>query len=161
MSDTVRLLAAAWKLMVERLPSPSIKEDNGIVSCFGNVPLIFLNLSIVGRPAETHDELRTFLDMAARHAAACEDPSSVVVREDWLPAGWENVVDEARLAPIVPLTGMETEELLPPRRPLANLDIRLVVDDAMGGISQVECTRLPHAGRRLRLYCQCAPLASG
>ncbi len=32
---------------------------------------------------------------------------------------------------MVPLTGMEADELLPPRHPLPNLDVRLVVNDAM------------------------------
>ena len=117
--------------MVGRLALPTIKEDDGVVSCFGNVPLFFLNLSIVNRPAETHEELRAFLNTAARHAATCKHPSGVVLRQDWVPAGWEKLVDEACLAPVVPMTGMEADELLPPRHPLPNLDVRRVVDDAM------------------------------
>jgi len=131
MSDTVQLFVDAWKLMVGRLPLPTIKEDDGVVSCFGNVPLIFLNLSIVERPAETDDELRVFLNTAVRHAANCKYPSGVLLRQDWLPAGWENLVREAYFAPMVQLTGMETDDLLPPRHPLPNLDVRLVVNDAM------------------------------
>jgi len=131
MSDTVQLFIDAWKLIVGRLPLPTIKEDDGVVSCFGNVPLIFLNLSVVQRPAETHDELRVFLNTAVRHAAICKYPSGVLLRQDWLPAGWENLVGEACFAPMVPLTGMEADELLPPRHPLPNLDVRLVVNDAM------------------------------
>lgn len=76
MSDTVQLFVDAWKLMVGRLPLPTIKEDDGVVSCFGNVPLIFLNLSIVERPAETDDELRIFLNTAVRHAAICKYPQA-------------------------------------------------------------------------------------
>ena len=131
MSDTVQLFVDAWKLMVGRLPLPTIKEDDGVVSCFGNVPLIFLNLSIVERPAETDDELRVFLNTAVRHAANCKYPSGVLLRQDWLPAGWENLIREAHFAPMVQLTGMETDDLLPPRHPLPNLDVRLVVNDAM------------------------------
>ena len=117
--------------MVGRLPLPTIKEEGGVVSCFGNVPLFFLNLSIVNRPAQTHEELRAFLNTAARHVASCKYPSGVVLRQDWLPAGWENLVDEAGLAPVVPMTSMEADELLPPRRRLPDLDVRLVVNDAM------------------------------
>jgi hypothetical protein len=132
MDDCVWLFADAWKLMVTRLPSSSIKEEDGVVSCFGNVPLILLNVSIVDRPAETHDELREILNTASRHAATCPYPSCVLVREDWLPAGWAALAEEARLTPIVPMTSMEANELLPPRRPPANLDVRLVTNDAMG-----------------------------
>lgn len=131
MSDTVRVFVDAWKLMVGRLPLPTIKEEDAVVSCFGNVPLFFLNLSIVNRPAETHEELRAFLNTAAGHVASCKYPSGVVLRQDWLPVGWENLVDEAGLAPVVPMTGMEAYELLPPRHLLPSLDVLRVVDNAM------------------------------
>ena len=132
MSDTVRLFAEAWKVMVGRMPSPRIEENDGVVACFGNVPLIFLNVSVVVRPAGTADELRALLNTAAKHSAACEHPSGVVLCEDWMPAGWEEVVKDAGLAPILPMTGMEGGELLPPRRPAAKLDVRRVVNNAMG-----------------------------
>jgi GNAT superfamily N-acetyltransferase len=131
MTDAVRIFVDAWKLMVGRLPQPTIQKDDGVISCFGNVPLLLLNISIVERPAETHDDLRAFLKTAARHAATCKYPSSVLLREDWLPVGWGNVMDEVCLAPMIPLTSMEAEELLPPRRPLPDLDVRLVVNDGM------------------------------
>ena len=132
MTDTIRLFVEAWKLIVGRLPAHIIEEADGVVSCFGNVPPIFLNISIVGRPAGTHDELRGLLNTAASHAATCHYPSAVLLREEWLPAGWAEVVNEAGLAKILSMTGMETDALIPPRRPPANLDIRRVVDDAMG-----------------------------
>ena len=130
MSDTVRLFADAWKVMVGRLPSPRIEEADGVVSCFGNVPLMFLNISIVDRPAATPQELRRLLDTAAAHRATCAHPAGVLVREDWLPAGWEDVVKGAGLAVALPMTGMEADELLPPRRSPPALEIRRVVDDA-------------------------------
>ncbi len=131
MSDTVQIFVDAWKLIVGRLPLPTINEDDGVVSCFAHAPMIFLNISIVDRPAETHDELRAFLNTAARHAATCKYPSGVLLRQDWLPAGWENLVEEAGLAPMVPMTGMEANKLLPPQHPLPSLDVRLVADDTM------------------------------
>ena len=132
LSDTVPLFVEAWKLLVGRLPAHTIEETDGVVSCFGNVPLLFLNISIVTRPAGTNDELRTQLKTAARHASTCKYPAGVLLREDWLPAGWEQPVQETGLVQIVAMTGMDAEELLPPRRPAAALDIRRVVNDQMG-----------------------------
>ena len=129
-SDTVRLFADSWKLMTGRLPQPIIIEDDGVSSCFGNVPLALLNISIVDRAAESHNDLRDLLHTAATHADACKHPSCVLVREDWLPAGWESLLEEFSLTPILPLTGMETTELLPPLRPLPELDVRRVTDEA-------------------------------
>jgi GNAT superfamily N-acetyltransferase len=131
MSGSVPLFSDAWTLMVGRLPLPHIEDADGVVSCFGNVPLFFLNLSIVGRPAANHDELRAFLRTSARRAAACPYPSGLVLRQDWLPAGWEALVEEASLAPMVPMTSMETDELHPARYRPPTLDIRRVADDAM------------------------------
>jgi GNAT superfamily N-acetyltransferase len=131
MSEPVRLFADAWKLMVEQLPTPRIEESDGVATCFGNVPLIFFNASIVVRPAATADELRALLNETARRASACQHPSGVLLREDWLPAGWTDVIKERGLAPMVPMTGMEGAELLPARRPPAKLEILRVANDAM------------------------------
>jgi len=131
MTEAITLFIDAWRLMVGRMPQPIIREDHDIVSCFGNVPLLLLNISIVGRRAESRRELRAFLQTAAEHADACTYPSSVLLCEEWLPAGWENVVADVGLAPMIPLTTMETEALLPPVRALPHLDVRRVVDDGM------------------------------
>ena len=130
MSDTVKLFAEAWKAMVGRFPSHRIEEAEGVATCFGTVPLIFFNINVVDRPAGTGDELRGLLKTAAARSAACEHPSALVVREDWMPAGWEKVIGEAGLAPMMPMIGMEGGELLPPRRPAPKIDIRRVADDA-------------------------------
>lgn len=116
--------------MVGRLPQPRIEEAAGVVSCFGNVPLIFLNVSVVDRPAATHGELRALLNTVAERSATCQHPSGVILRQDWLPIGWENLIDEAGLAPMILMTGMEAAEILPPRRPPAKLEIRRVANDA-------------------------------
>ncbi len=128
--ETIRLFAEAWKLLVGRLPSPRIEEADGVVSVFGNVPLIFFNVSILGRSVATHNELHAMLNTAAGRAAGCEQSSGVILREDWLPSGWERLIEGAGLAPVISMTGMETTELMPPRRPPVKLDIRRVADDA-------------------------------
>jgi GNAT superfamily N-acetyltransferase len=131
MIDGVSLFVDAWKLMVGRMPQPTIREEHGIVSCFANVSLTLLNVSIVTRPAETSRELRALLDTAADHAEACTHPTSVLLREDWLPTGWVYLVAEAGLSPMIPLTTMETEAVAPPVRALPKLDARRIADDAM------------------------------
>lgn len=130
MKDTVRVLIDAWKLMAERFPSPMIEEADGVATCFGNVPLLFFNLWIQARPTATLDELRMMLATAAKRAAACQHASGGVLREDWMPVGWEELIKEAGLAPMLAMTGMEASKILPPRRPAPNLEIRRVVDDA-------------------------------
>lgn len=130
MTDTVQLAADAWKTIVSRLPSSHIDIADGVASCLGNVPLFFLNASVLQRPATSPDDLRALLKIVAERSAG-PHPWGVMVREDWLPQGWEPLIEEAGLAVVMPMTGMETSEILPPRRPLANLDIRRIGNDAM------------------------------
>lgn len=130
MSDTVHLFAEAWKVMVGRLPSPHIEETDDAVSCFGNVPLIFLNASVIVRPAESLEEFRKLLQSVIDRAkSASTHAAGIVVREDWMPEGWESVVHDLGLVPAIGMTGMETSTLLPPRRPSPELEIRRVKDD--------------------------------
>lgn len=130
MRDTVALMAEAWKLMVGRLPGSEIESGDGVGSCFGNVPLIFFNVSILERPAANADELRALLDVAARRAKRSSFPAALMLREDWAPKGWQDVAASYGLAPMLPLTGMETEELLAPRYPAPELEIRRVDGNA-------------------------------
>jgi GNAT superfamily N-acetyltransferase len=130
MIEMTRLFADAWKVMVERLPAPSVEDQDGIASCFGNVPLIFLNVSVVTRPAADGGDLRELLRRVRDRGSRCEHPWGVVLRVDWMPEGWEQILGEAGLTPILPMTGMEGGELPAPRRPPAALEIRRVVDDA-------------------------------
>jgi hypothetical protein len=48
--------------MVRRLPSQWFEGAHGVVSSFGNVPLIFLDISTVERSAGTHDQLARQFD---------------------------------------------------------------------------------------------------
>lgn len=121
MLETTHIFIEAWKLIVSRLPLANIQHADGVASCYGHVPLMFFNLWIADHPAATKDELRTILQTAAGRTSA--HPTGGVLREDWLPVGWEEVLPESGLAPMEALTGMETDGLLPPRRPLADLEI--------------------------------------
>ncbi len=128
MLETAHVFIEAWKTMVGRLPAASLQHSDGVATCYGHVPLLFFNLWIADRPVSTPEELGAILQTAAGRASA--HPTGGVLREDWLPAGWEEVLKESGLAPMMKLTGMETDQLLAPRRPLADLEIKRVADDA-------------------------------
>ncbi len=130
MSDCVSDFIGAWQLMASRFPSPVLVEEDGVAVCFGNVPLIFLNLWVQSRPAGTPEELASLLAAGGRRAAACEYPAGGILREDWLPEGWEAQVDALGLEQMMRMTWMEAGLLAPPRRPAADLEIRRVESDA-------------------------------
>lgn len=130
MLETARLMADAWKVMVGRLPDPHIEDADAVASCLGNVPLIFLNLSVIHQPSPTAADLRDQLRIAGERARQSAFPAGLVVREDWLPSDGMAVLQDVGLAPVLPMTHMETSVLLPPRRTPADLEIRRVTDDA-------------------------------
>ncbi|MDX1390686.1 MAG: GNAT family N-acetyltransferase, partial [Acidobacteriota bacterium] len=125
----VDLLIDAWKLFTERLPTGTFERSEGVASTLGNVPLPFLNISAHDGPLSDLDELRRRLAVAERHTSRCEHPWMFGLCLDWVPEGWVEVAAEFGLAPAVPMTGMATDVLKPPRRPPAEIEIRRVDDD--------------------------------
>jgi ribosomal protein S18 acetylase RimI-like enzyme len=130
MADTVRMFTEAWRLMTSRFPAPEIEDAGVITTCFANVPLLFFNLWIQQNPTVTEEEFRAMLSLAKVRAARCSQPTGGVLREDWLPSGWEVMAAQYELAPMLAMTGMEARDILPPRRSLPALEIRRVTDDA-------------------------------
>jgi len=117
--------------MTGRLPAPQYEESNALVSCFCDVPSFFFNVWIPLDPATTPETLQAVVAAGAARARAAAHPVGGLLREDWLPANWQELVAQQGYAPAVPMTAMEAEDLAPPRRPQpAELDIRRVVDDS-------------------------------
>jgi hypothetical protein len=129
-TDNVRLFIEAWKLMTGRLPSPHFSEADGLACCFADVPNLFFNLWIQSAAAATPEAFEAMLRIAGARAAASSHTVGGIIAEDWAPADWQARAAAAGLAPMVPMTGMEAEDLAPPRRAPADLDIRRVVDAA-------------------------------
>jgi ribosomal protein S18 acetylase RimI-like enzyme len=78
---------------------------------------------IQAQPATTANQLHALLAVAKRRATASTHRVGGILREDWLPAGWEDVASHSGYALMLPMISMEAEALAPPRRPLATLDI--------------------------------------
>ncbi|MBI2687073.1 MAG: GNAT family N-acetyltransferase [Acidobacteria bacterium] len=133
MEETTRTFIEAWKLMVGRLPSGRISHSDGVVSCIGHVPLPFFNVGFHDAPLAALDDVRRYLAVFEDRAAECPYPTMLVVREDWVPGEWTSVAAEAGRAHVMYVTGMETDELLPPRRPLPALEFRRVNNTSTAG----------------------------
>ena len=128
-TETVSLFIETWRQMTGRLPSPRFVDQDGVASCFSDVPNMFFNLWVQSRPAASDEAFRSVLAAAAQRAATSSSPTAGIIPEKWAPAGWEETAKEFGLSPILPMIGMETDRLLEPRRPPADLQIRRVVDD--------------------------------
>jgi ribosomal protein S18 acetylase RimI-like enzyme len=131
LQETARVMCEAWKLMVGRLPNGQVIESPQVFTCLGHVPLPFFNIAFQIAPVDGAEGLRGFIAAARQQLAACAHPAMIQVCPAWLPAGWEAIVAELGLVPAMNLTGMETSELLPARRPApSELEIRRVTDVA-------------------------------
>jgi GNAT superfamily N-acetyltransferase len=128
-TEPIALFIETWRQMTARLPSPRFVDEDGVASCFSDVPNLFFNLWIQSRPATSEEEFRALLATGARRAAMSAFPSGGILRPNWSPARWEDIAKDAGLAPIVLMISMETDQLLEPRRPPARLDVRRDVDD--------------------------------
>ena len=128
--ETARLYVNAWRLMVPRLPSGTVQEVDGVIATLGNVELSFLNCFFAEGPLVDGKELRRRLTTAKSLAMSSVHPWFFALCDDWLPQGWESVVESEGLAVALSLTGMTSDGLRPPRRSLPHLEFRRVEDEA-------------------------------
>lgn len=127
--EAVASLVEAWSIMVRRMPNGRIDRLDGVTFPFGDVPLPFLNLGTLDTPCADRAELRRRLETVKEHVAGESHPWMLALCEEWAPDDWREVVDEAGLHVAMAMTGMVTEQLLPPRRPAPALDLRRVSDE--------------------------------
>lgn len=128
--ESVRLLIDTWVMLVERLPTGKTERSGGVVTALGHVPLPFLNMGTPDSPIEDGDELRRRLRLLTDRVAQYSHPWMFAICEDWAPEDWQAVAGEFGLEVALRLTGMATDRLKPPRRPLPELEFRRVQDDA-------------------------------
>lgn len=127
--ETVNVLIEAWKLMVSRFPGASIEQADSVVTTFAQLPLPFLNISMPDRPLPEEPAFRSALAVIKNRAKSCKHDSFAALCDLWAPSGWEPIVTEEGFTVAVNMTGMATDQLLPPRRLLPELEFRRVSDE--------------------------------
>ena len=127
MKDATSLFIKAWRVLNSGFDSATFEDRDGVVSCFGHVPVLFFNLSFALHPAADQEAFRDQLRTVASREAGCAHPTALVLEEAGLPGGWESILATQSRVPLMPLLAMETEELLAPRRSAPpELEIRRV-----------------------------------
>lgn len=127
--ETAGLFIDAWSLLIPRLPTGEVLQEDGVVATLAHVGLPFLNACFHDGPLQDREELRARLSTARRLAAWCSDPWYFVLCEKGAPSGWRSLAEEEGLSPHMVATGMVTDALAPPRRPLPEMDLRRVRDE--------------------------------
>jgi len=127
-AESVSTLISFFELLVGRMPTGRVEHTGGLATMFGNTPYAFLNTSVIDHAAPDEAAFRAALETGLERKPCCPFPSSIAFCEEWAPDDWERVAAEYGLIPYIAMTWMTADELLPPRRPAAALDLLPVND---------------------------------
>ncbi len=126
----MNVLMDAWELMVRRFPDATLERDAGVFSLFGHLPLPFLNISVIEHPTPRAADFRAALGVTKRRAAACRYGSLVAVCGEWMPGDGQDLIASEGYTLALNMTGMDSGQLLPARRPAPQMEYRRVADPA-------------------------------
>lgn len=115
-----------WKYFTSHFPSTENTEVDGLTITWSNTENILLNIIFVSKPVLNEADLETRIKAACDYAKQHGKPWMMVVCENWLGEQILTQASEIFARHELPLftnfIGMAANELLPPKRPLANLD---------------------------------------
>lgn len=107
----------AWSYFTSVCPKGEILEANELVITWSGTDNIFINTVFLTKPIYDSVELEVKIKVACDYAKKRNQSWWMVVAEDWVPESLRPNLDEifARLGlvPLLQITGMSTEQLLP------------------------------------------------
>lgn len=119
-------LIETWKYFTNHFPSIENREFDGLTITWSNTENILLNIIFVSEPVLNEADLETRIKAARDYTKQHGKPWMMVVCEDWLG---KQILPQAseifalhELPPFTNFIGMAANELLPPKRPLTNLN---------------------------------------
>lgn len=130
--ESNRQYAQAWALMARRAPVGRVEELPGVLAAWSDVSLPLLNSFFLTGPVADEADLVRRVDSARSFAEGFGLDWLFVVCHELLPQELQSRAPEVfhghGLAPALHASGMVTEGLNPPRRPLPELEMRRVGD---------------------------------
>lgn len=125
----------AWSLFAERSPAGELLRSPEVVIASSNVSWALMNAAFLPSELETEAELQRAITAAARYFQPKGRGWMFALCQDWLTpalrARAPELLGAHGLKPALELTGMVADQLLPPSRALAALDM-CPVSDAKG-----------------------------
>jgi ribosomal protein S18 acetylase RimI-like enzyme len=121
---------AVWKRMGSKFAGAETPDLPGLKVSWIGVRWPFFNMVALSTPVADASDLDDRVRRAVRFTKTKPVAGMVVTCEEWLPRGFEGhtaqVFSRYGLALALTLRGMVTNQLLPPRRPMPNLQFRRV-----------------------------------
>ncbi|MRG97553.1 GNAT family N-acetyltransferase [Polyangium spumosum] len=121
-----------WTTFASRFPGGTVEALPGITVGFSGTPLPFVNVVHLSSPVRDRDDLAERCRVAVARGKASGRPWLFSACDAWLgdPAVVSEVFSGMGLNRLLSMTGMVTDALLPPQRPLpTDLVIRRVNDE--------------------------------
>jgi len=118
-------LIQAWRLFSKSFPDRDLGDLPGLHLAWGEVPYFAYNAITLREPVASQQDWDDRAARAIEYMKRKRYRGILMVCDDWIPAGVRCGVG---LKVAWKMTGMVTDELFPPVRPLATLDIRRVAD---------------------------------
>lgn len=132
--ESNRLFAGAWEFWARRSRAGEVAAPPGLTAPWMNVEWPMANLTFLAGPVRDGADLDVRVEAALAHARGRGRAWGLFLCRELLPEGLRVAFTDrlARhgLTPIGSATGMAAARLLPPRRPLPELELRPVGDGA-------------------------------
>ena len=116
----------SWKYFTTQLPRSENLEIGGLAINWGNTTTKFFNTIVVANPIQDEADLEAKIKLARDYADKHSNPWWLAICEDWLPETIRLQVPEILsrygLVPLINLTGMAADRLLPPLKTIPTLD---------------------------------------
>jgi GNAT superfamily N-acetyltransferase len=134
----------AWEFWTRRSRAGEVRSLPGLEIRWMGATWPICNLTFLANPVEDEADLARRIEAAVSHAGTRHLPWLFFLCTNWLPedlrGSAEPLFARHGLVPVVPMTGMVTDDLLPPRRPLPELEFRPVRDaESRRAAGEINC----------------------
>ncbi len=122
----------AWRLMCGASPDHVIEKQQDVDYVFSCLPIPFFNVALVTARGISDEALMTLARDAIEWSAPKALPWFFIVTHDALNPGVDaaSILEDFGLIPVVPMTGMRAERLVPTARATTGLTLEVPADEA-------------------------------
>lgn len=126
------IFADAWEFWTRRSPAGDVRGLPGLEIRWMGATWPICNLTFLANPVHDEADLSARIETALDYAGSRQLPWLFFLCTEWLPqelrGSAEQLFARHGLVPVLPMTGMVTDQLLPPGHPLPELEMRRIRD---------------------------------
>lgn len=124
-ANVAQCFVEAWRYMAGQYPGHILAQDGSVAVALSQTNCPFFNMLTIDRPTEDETLLRRAVATARRNAERCPHDVMLLICPDWLPDGAGDILADEGLSFSMPMWGMASDALVPPRRDAPALEFRV------------------------------------